>query len=481
MKVLFLIFATLISIGLATGAARPKFNPEENVLTLNNHNYGTAIDYYEHSLILFYAPNASNFNKTTTEFFKAAEQASTIFPGISFCRMDLNAFPDYAKMVGATKLPAIKLFDQGEDTHRNFTGKWTADSILQWLRTETEKAIAVIDDGEEIEDFVKGTDNVGLYLGSYKSEAYSAFLSLSTVFSDIVFIRSENEDLKPDEDVGNDIFVLYRSFNTEASKFRGKFEFNALKNFTIKHKYQSVMALDSTAFNRIFTMKETAAILIRNHTGEEHLEAHKQFQVLGPSLRDKIALAIGTYQNSRGVANHFGLTQADLPAVIILDYDNKMTKYKLDRKITTKNTKIFLQNFFLDNLMPHYKSAPIPEPDEAYEGNVKITVAQTFQKTVSEPDKHVLIEIYSPSCGLCMKFAPIYTEFADTVSQIEDLVVAKLDGSVNDAPGIAVEYFPMVFLYPKGAKDSPIEYQGERTEEGLLEFIQQHVTLSILD
>ncbi len=484
MKSLFLlsIFALILACVYGGSAAHSKFDSSEKVANLTNLNYGDAINEFVYSLILFYAPNATNSNKTLTQYFKAAEQASIKFPGIRFCQMDANAYPDYAKMVEAKKLPAIKLFDQGSDDHRNYTGNVTAESLLKWLKTQMEVDVVEMNDGGQIEDFASATEHVGLYIGSYKSEAYSTFLAVSTVFSDIEFIRSSDEDLLPEEDAGNDVFVLYRSFNKESSKFRGKFEFEALKNFTRMHKFQSVMTLDKTAFKRIFTDKETACILLRNNEGEADDQAQAEFIKIGSQFRQKIALAVSGIQDAYGsaIAKYLGITADDAPTVVIIDYDNKMAKYKIDREVTAKNTKMFLLNFFSDNLVPFYKSLPIPAPEYTYDGNIQIVVGHNFQRVVSDPDKHVLIELYSPTCGRCQEFAPIYASIAEQVSQIEDLVVAKLDGSVNDAPGVSVEYFPMIFFYPKNAKDTPIEYIGGRTESEVLEFLNQHVTIPIL-
>jgi len=483
LSVFVLIFLCVPSVS-GGSPAKSKFNPSEQVANLTNLDFGDAIEEFVYSLIMFYAPNASNYNQTMTQYYKAAEEASSQFPGIKFCQMDANAFPGYAEMVGAEKLPAIKLFDQGNsDNHRDYTGNVTAESILKWLKAQMEVDIMEINDGEQIEDYANATEHVGLYIGSNISEAYSMFLAVSTVFGDIEFIRSSDQDLLPDEDVGNDVFVLYRSFNKESSKYRGKFEFEALKNFTRKHKYPAVMTLDRSAFSRIFTDRETACILLRNKEGEADIKAQNEFVKLASEFRERIALAVSTVQDAYGtaIARYLGITEEDAPTVIIIDYDNKMAKYKIDREITTKNTRMFLLNFFHNNLVPFYKSAPIPGPENSYDGNIQIVVGHNFQKVVSDPTKHVLIELYSPSCMRCQLFAPIYASVAEQVAQVEDLVVAKIDGSVNDAPGVSVEYFPMVFFYPKNAKDTPVEYLGERTEVAIIEFLKQHITIPILN
>ena len=50
---------------------------------------------------------------------------------------------------------------------------------------------------------------------------------------------------------------------------------------------------------------------------------------------------------------------------------------------------------------------------------------------------------------------------------------AKINAVENDSPE-DVQGFPTIKLFPAGAKDKPIEYQGDRTIEDLAKFVKEN-------
>ena len=53
------------------------------------------------------------------------------------------------------------------------------------------------------------------------------------------------------------------------------------------------------------------------------------------------------------------------------------------------------------------------------------------------------------------------------------MTIAKVDATANDVPD-EISGFPTIKLFPAGSKDSPIDYQGSRTVEGLADFIKEN-------
>ena len=58
-------------------------------------------------------------------------------------------------------------------------------------------------------------------------------------------------------------------------------------------------------------------------------------------------------------------------------------------------------------------------------------------------------------------------------SSITHAPQAATDATANDVPD-EVQGFPTIKLYPAGAKDEPVEYQGDRTVEDLVKFVKEH-------
>lgn len=131
----------------------------------------------------------------------------------------------------------------------------------------------------------------------------------------------------------------------------------------------------------------------------------------------------------------------------------------------------FLQDVRDGKVERSLKSEPVPEKnDEA----VKVVVGKTFEEMVIR-DKDVFLEVYAPWCGYCKSFEPVYKEFAEKIKDVEHVVVAKMDGTANETPVEAFDWnsFPTVFFVKAGEK-APVRYEGARTVDGLMEFLEKH-------
>ena len=123
------------------------------------------------------------------------------------------------------------------------------------------------------------------------------------------------------------------------------------------------------------------------------------------------------------------------------------------------------------------KSDPIPETnDEA----VKVVVGKTFEQMVLSDTQDVFLEVYAPWCGYCKSFEPIYKEFAEKIKSNENVMVAKMDGTTNETPLESFEWnsFPSIFFVKAGEK-TPIKYEGSRTVDGLMEFLEKNASKPI--
>jgi protein disulfide-isomerase-like protein len=123
------------------------------------------------------------------------------------------------------------------------------------------------------------------------------------------------------------------------------------------------------------------------------------------------------------------------------------------------------------------KSEPIPEdPSLLEDEGSKVVVGRNFEDIVLQKDKDVMLLVYAPWCGFCKKFSPIWNSFAQMVSGASDLVIAKMDGSRNGTPlpeDFAWDAYPKIFFVRAGEK-KPIHFEGERSVEKLLEFVEKN-------
>lgn len=76
----------------------------------------------------------------------------------------------------------------------------------------------------------------------------------------------------------------------------------------------------------------------------------------------------------------------------------------------------------------------------------------------------------APWCGHCKQLAPIYDKLGEKYESNDKVVIAKMDATVNELEHTKVNSFPTIKLF-KRETNEVVEYNGERTLEGLSRFI----------
>jgi len=146
-----------------------------------------------------------------------------------------------------------------------------------------------------------------------------------------------------------------------------------------------------------------------------------------------------------------------------------MAKYKpASTEISEDNVRSFVQSYLDGKLKVHLLSQDLPEDWDAT--GVKVLVASNFDEVAFNKDKDVLVEFYAPWCGHCKQLAPIYDQLGEKYKDSETVVIGKMDATVNELEHTKVQSFPTIKLFKKG-DNKIVEYNGERTLEGLTKFL----------
>ena len=94
------------------------------------------------------------------------------------------------------------------------------------------------------------------------------------------------------------------------------------------------------------------------------------------------------------------------------------------------------------------------EPADNDSRDVKVLTGNTFADTVLANDNAVLVEFYAPWCGHCKRLAPTLERIGRAFKGVDTVVVGKMDSTQNDSPGVGIEGFPTLKLFPTGLRDA---------------------------
>merc|ERR1711957_824272 len=144
--------------------------------------------------------------------------------------------------------------------------------------------------------------------------------------------------------------------------------------------------------------------------------------------------------------------------------------------ITETNIIAFVEEWMGGKSPVVLKSEEIPAEQK---DNVIILVGKSFEQIVMDPTKDVLVEFYAPWCGHCKKIAPIYEEVATNLKHNTNLIIAKMDSTLNEVESVSIQGFPTIKFFPANNKAKPMDFEGDRTVEGFTKFLTEHSTNAV--
>ena len=167
-----------------------------------------------------------------------------------------------------------------------------------------------------------------------------------------------------------------------------------------------------------------------------------------------------------------------LPTMLITDRqkDGALHRYYLDPPITSRSLSQFFDDFIHGQIKPEIKSSHLGiDSDFGRGGGNKFPANKHFVHLLTadslgdfleaNQEKHVLVEVYAPTCGHCKRFNTIWNSLGSLIEFLgwsDKLLLARVDVTSNEiiVPGMAATWLPDLFYFGVGVSDNPIHYEN---------------------
>ncbi|XP_043721676.1 protein disulfide-isomerase-like [Telopea speciosissima] len=477
----FCIFVLCLftSLHRLVSAAEEEGKAGEFVVTLDNSNFTDTVNKHNFVVVEFYAPWCGHCKNLAPEYEKAASVLSSHDPPIVLAKVDAN--DEVNKGLGTEfeirGFPTIKILRNGGKTVQDYKGPRDADGIVTYLKKLAGPASAeiksVVDAGNLIDD--KKIFIVGVF-SEFSGEEFENFTQLAEKLrSDYDFAHTLDAKHLPrgESTVRGPTVRLFKPFDELVVDFQN-FHVDALENFIEEVSVPIITLFNKDPSNQPFVVKffnspNAKAMLFLNF-GSELVDAFKsKYHDVAVQYKGKgVAFLLGDLEASQGAFQYFGLQEDQVPLLIIQNNDGK--KY-FKPNLDPDHIAPWLKEYMDGSLKPYVKSEPIPEVNNE---PVKVVVADNLQDVVFNSGKNVLLEFYAPWCGHCKKLAPILDEVAVALQSDADVIIAKIDATANDIPTDTFDVRGYPTVYFKTASGNLSQYDGDRTKEDILDFIQKN-------
>eukprot|EP00397_Hematodinium_sp_SG-2012_P019602 GEMP01020148.1.p1 GENE.GEMP01020148.1~~GEMP01020148.1.p1 ORF type:complete len:641 (+),score=139.87 GEMP01020148.1:222-2144(+) len=277
--------------------------------------------------------------------------------------------------------------------------------------------------------------------------------------------------------------VMFTNFqNDKFIKYPGRIPLvmTELQTFVKSHKKPVVSFLYEETLPTLSSLNMPFAVLFINketYDKDTVLLAEEAFNAAARHFdRAKIAafIAKDDFERLNGFAN-IANADEDAPCIRILDPtpESKVLKYGFRGDVTSEEAiREFEKQYHAGEISSMLKSEPIPEEPQE-EHAPRVVVGNTYAAITRNPKKDVFVVIYASWCGHCRLFMPTWDKLAEALAEEENIDVCKLDGTANEIEDFPVEGFPTVLLYPAEANSRPLPYEGDRTVNAMLRFLER--------
>mmetsp|Transcript_12076 Transcript_12076/g.20964 ORF Transcript_12076/g.20964 Transcript_12076/m.20964 type:complete len:492 (-) Transcript_12076:491-1966(-) len=447
---------------------------------LTDGDYEDQLQRHSVAVLLMYTPWCKLCVTVDRELAKAAVKVSAD-RGILIARINAAEHFEAAARFEVKEFPGVVIVSNYGKEHLEYGGKKTADAFLSHLH-RLSPPISTVASKAQLQQFLEEeTVFVAGFLLDATSDERRTFVAAVSDLSDETarYGIVTDPSLAEHYEITEPTVVVFSSTDGLVSMFplRGASEAE-VQQWIRGQLIPLVAELVAGVYSRYWRRGLTIALMLYDKANESHAQylKHTAAQVAARH-RGRVAFITADLIPGGHIGRRLGLQLTRSYGFAIQHPAGEKYPFPEHHDITVDALDKFVSGVLAGTVADWVMSAAVPE--EQMVRDVRVVVGSTFRSIVLDASKDVFIEFYSPGCGRCKAFGPLWDAVAAKFKSVPTLLIAKLDGVENDTPRVNYDKFPTPMFFPANDKQHPIEYTGRWTIDALSEFIMQKASLPI--
>lgn len=447
---------------------------EEGVLVLTEANFDGAIADNQHILVEFYAPWCGHCKSLAPEYAAAAATLKESGSAVKLAKVDATVEKSLGSRYGVKGFPTLKFFVNGKD--REYNGGRKSADIVSWLAKKTGDPCKAVTTKEEVDAIVAEEHFTVLgFFADRKSAAGALYTDAASNTDGVTFLVSDNADLMTAYGAADGAIIAVRDFADEEAivKLEGDVSAESVGTFVGANRLPSVVEFSDETAPMIFGGDiKSHYLLFSDATSDTHAATLATFRKVSKAFAGKMICVFVNSANEENdrILDFFGIKKEMGSLVRIIYLTEGVDKYAPEfTELSEENLSKFGADYLAGGLKKHLNSEEIPEDWDSKP--VKVLVGKNFEAVAFDETKDVFVEFYAPWCGHCKQLTPIWDELATKYEGNDKIVIAKMDSTANEVEAVTVKGFPTLKYFPAGAGKQIVDYNGGRTLEDFVKFL----------
>lgn len=450
------------------------FERDEGIVVLKGDNFQKALDHFDNVLVEFYAPWCGHCKAFAPDYVKIASILKEKGQNVVCAKVDAPEEQELIEKYDIQGFPTLKLFrkDKKPDAYQGFR---SVDSLVDWVTRKIGPPAVVLDDHETAHKFKDSAEVV--VVAFYKDPASNESLTFSYVadqYDDYKFAITHKDDVATHIGFTNEGIKMFKKFDEGVVDYDQDVKsISDMKKFIQANSLPLVVTFDQKNAQKIFGGDIKAHnLLFLSKNDARTPDIIEEFKKGAANFKTKVLFVVidSDQDEHERIIEYFGLKKEELPGLRFIKLHEEMTKYKYPHEeLVADKITSFVEGVLDGSIKPHLLTQDLPEDWD--KNPVKVLVGTNFDDVAFDKSKDVLVEFYAPWCGHCKALAPIYQQLGEKFKDHESIVIAKMDAASNELEHTRVNSYPTIKLYKKETNEA-IEYNGERTLEGLSKFLE---------